>query len=276
MSTNENEIGSNPEALDASSEPLQQETLHKAPQQKAPQQRAPLDQEPQQEPAADNTHRPIRSYVIRAGRYTDAQKVAISEQWDNYVVEYEPRLFSTHELFGNDNPLTVEIGFGMGDSLLEMAIANPQRNFLGIEVHKPGVGKLLHGVAESGLMNVKVFCHDAIDILAHCIGAGCIDTLLIFFPDPWHKKRHNKRRLVQTEFITGLLPLLADAGRIHLATDWEPYAEHMVEAMEAVQGMTNANGAGQFWPVPDRPGTKFERRGIRLGHGVWDLLYIKS
>jgi tRNA (guanine-N7-)-methyltransferase len=165
MSTNENEIGSNPEALDASSEPLQQETLHKAPQQKAPQQRAPLDQEPQQEPAADNTHRPIRSYVIRAGRYTDAQKVAISEQWDNYVVEYEPRLFSTHELFGNDNPLTVEIGFGMGDSLLEMAIANPQRNFLGIEVHKPGVGKLLHGVAESGLTNVKVFCHDAIEIL---------------------------------------------------------------------------------------------------------------
>ena len=183
MSTNENEIGSNPEAVGASSEPLRQETLHKAPQQ-----RAPLNQEPQQESAADNTHRPIRSYVIRAGRYTDAQKVAISEQWDNYVVEYEPRLFSTHELFGNDNPLTVEIGFGMGDSLLEMAIANPQRNFLGIEVHKPGVGKLLHGVAESGLTNVKVFCHDAIDILAHCIGAGCIDTLLIFFPGPMAQK----------------------------------------------------------------------------------------
>ena len=231
--------------------------------------------ETSQDAAAENSHRPIRSYVIRAGRYTDAQKVAISEQWDNYVVDYAPRLFTTQELFGNENPLTVEIGFGMGDSLLEMAMANPQRNFLGIEVHKPGVGKLLHGLAENGLTNVKVFCHDAKDILAHCIGEGCIDNLLIFFPDPWHKKRHNKRRLVQTAFITDLLPLLTDSGRIHLATDWEPYAEHMVEAMEAVQGLENANGAGEFWLTPDRPGTKFERRGIRLGHGVWDLLYRK-
>ncbi len=226
--------------------------------------------------SAGEEHRPIRSYVIRAGRYTDAQKIAIDQHWDDFVVAYEPRLFSTEELFGNSNPLTVEIGFGMGDSLLEMAAANPQLNFLGIEVHKPGVGKLLHGLAEQNLSNVKVFCHDAKDILAHCLAPASIARLLIFFPDPWHKKRHNKRRLVQTDFITQQLPLLSSVGRIHLATDWEPYAEHMVEAMEAVEGIKNANGAGKFWQEPDRPETKFERRGIRLGHGVWDLLYIKS
>ena len=225
--------------------------------------------------SAKQEHRPIRSYVIRASRYTDAQKVAIDQHWDDYVIAYEPRLFPTEELFGNSNPLTVEIGFGMGDSLLEMAAANPQINFLGIEVHKPGVGKLLHGVVEQNLSNVKVFCHDAKEILAHCLPPASIARLLIFFPDPWHKKRHNKRRLVQTDFITQQLPLLADGGRIHLATDWEPYAEHMVEAMEAVEGIENLNGAGQFWQQPDRPETKFERRGIRLGHGVWDLLYAK-
>lgn len=225
--------------------------------------------------SAKQDHRPIRSYVIRASRYTDAQKVAIDQHWDDYVIAYEPRLFPTEELFGNSNPLTVEIGFGMGDSLLEMAAANPQINFLGIEVHKPGVGKLLHGVVEQNLSNVKVFCHDAKEILAHCLPPASIARLLIFFPDPWHKKRHNKRRLVQTDFITQQLPLLADGSRIHLATDWEPYAEHMVEAMEAVEGIENLNGAGQFWQQPDRPETKFERRGIRLGHGVWDLLYAK-
>lgn len=224
---------------------------------------------------ANKSHRPIRSYVIRASRYTDAQKVAIDQHWDDYVIDFEPRLFSCQELFGNDNPLTVEIGFGMGDSLLEMAAANPQLNFLGIEVHKPGVGKLLHGVVEQSLSNVKVFCHDAKEILAHCLAPASIARLLIFFPDPWHKKRHNKRRLVQTDFISQQLPLLAKGGRIHLATDWEPYAEHMVEAMEAVEGIKNLNGAGQFWLEPDRPETKFERRGIRLGHGVWDLLYEK-
>ena len=195
--------------------------------------------------SAKQDHRPIRSYVIRASRYTDAQKVAIDQHWDDYVIAYEPRLFPTEELFGNSNPLTVEIGFGMGDSLLEMAAANPQINFLGIEVHKPGVGKLLHGVVEQNLSNVKVFCHDAKEILAHCLAPASIARLLIFFPDPWHKKRHNKRRLVQTDFITQQLPLLADGGRIHLATDWEPYAEHMVEAMEAVEGIENLNGAGQ-------------------------------
>ena len=226
--------------------------------------------------SAKQDHRPIRSYVIRASRYTDAQKVAIGQHWDDYVIAYEPRLFPSEELFGNSNPLTVEIGFGMGDSLLEMAAANPQINFLGIEVHKPGVGKLLHGVVEQNLSNVKVFCHDAKEILAHCLAPASIARLLIFFPDPWHKKRHNKRRLVQTDFITQQLPLLADGGRIHLATDWEPYAEHMVEAMEAVEGIENLNGAGQFWQQPDRPETKFERRGIRLGHGVWDLLYAKG
>ena len=228
---------------------------------------------PNSTPTENN--RPIRSYVIRSGRLTDAQRKAIESYWDKYVVEFNNEILDPKVLFKSPQKLTVEIGFGMGDSLLEMAKESPEQNFLGIEVHQPGVGKLLNGIAENELTNLKLICHDAREILESGLPDHCIDRLLLFFPDPWHKKRHNKRRLVQTDFITGLLPLLAEGGRIHLATDWEPYAEHMVEAMERVEGLSNANGAGQFWAKPDRPETKFERRGVRLGHGVWDLLYKK-
>lgn len=164
----------------------------------------------------------------------------------------------------------------MGDSLLEMARLNPDSNFIGVEVHQPGVGKLLHGIAEQKLSNLKIICHDAKEVFEYCFGNESIDKLQIFFPDPWPKKRHNKRRLVQTDFIQQLVEKLKPGGEIHLATDWQAYAEHMMEVMEAITGLNNANGAGNYWPDPDRPSTKFETRGIRLGHGVWDLLFRKS
>lgn len=221
------------------------------------------------------THRPIRSFVIRGGRLTDSQRKAIETYWQEYVIEYDGEKLDLDKLFPQAAPLTIEIGFGMGDSLLEMAAASPEQNFLGIEVHKPGVGKLLHGITERGLTNLRVICHDAKEVLAHCLDRQSVQRFLIFFPDPWHKKRHNKRRLVQTEFVNQLTELLVPGGKLHLATDWQPYAEHMLEVLEADPVLINSNGAGQYWESPDRPETKFERRGQRLGHGVWDLLYYK-
>lgn len=219
--------------------------------------------------------RPIRSFVIRSGRVTESQRKAIEEHWDDYVLDYQPQLLNLDEVFPNAAPLTVEIGFGMGDSLVEMAAASPKENFLGIEVHRPGVGKLLHGVNANGLTNLKVICHDATEVIEHCFQKGSINRILIFFPDPWHKKRHHKRRIVQPEFTKLLTSRLQSGGALHLATDWQEYAEHMLEVLEAEQGLTNANGPGNYWLTPERPQTKFERRGERLGHGVWDLLYRK-
>ena len=225
----------------------------------------------QQNPA----HRPIRSFVIRGGRLTDSQRKAIDAYWQQYVIEYDGQQLDLETLFPRSAPLTVEIGFGMGDSLLEMATASPDQNFLGIEVHKPGVGKLLHGIAERGLNNLRVICHDAKEVMAHSLARNSVQRFLIFFPDPWHKKRHNKRRLVQPDFVNQLTTLLVPGGKLHLATDWQPYAEHMLEVLEADPVLQNSNGKGQYWESPERPETKFERRGQRLGHGVWDLLYHK-
>ncbi len=219
--------------------------------------------------------RPVRSFVIRAGRLTDSQRKALEQHWQDYVIEYQPALLDLSSLFPQAGPLTVEIGFGMGDSLLEMAQANPQRNFLGIEVHKPGVGKLLHGLAAHEVSNVRVICHDAIEVLTHCLPEASIDRLLLLFPDPWPKKKHHKRRIVQPGFVELLCSRLVPGGTFHLATDWQPYAEHMLEVLEA-SAMINTQGAGNYWSQPERPETKFERRGQRLGHGVWDLLYQKD
>ncbi len=230
----------------------------------------------QQSPAPTQTgRRPIRSYVIRGGRLTDSQRKAIDELWSVYVIDYRADLLDLETLYGRSAPLTVEIGFGMGDSLLEMAAASPEQNFLGIEVHRPGVGKLLHGIEQRGISNLRIMCHDAKDIIANCLKAESVQRFLIFFPDPWHKKRHNKRRIVQPEFVARLGELLCAGGRLHLATDWQHYAEHMLEVLEADPVLVNSNGAGAFWDDPERPETKFERRGQRLGHGVWDLLYHK-
>jgi tRNA (guanine-N7-)-methyltransferase len=176
-------------------------------------------------------------------------------------------------LFEKPQMLTVEIGFGMGDSLLEMAKQSPDQNFLGIEVHQPGVGKLLNGIVENKLTNIKLICHDAREILEIGLPDNSIDKLLLFFPDPWHKKRHNKRRLVQPEFIELLLKKLNKAAELHFATDWQAYAEHMMEVLEGNPSLENILGVQNYWPEPDRPVTKFEKRGQRLGHGVWDLRF---
>ncbi len=217
--------------------------------------------------------RPIRSYVIRSGRLTDAQRNAIESYWAKYVIDFEKKPLAIETLFDKPQPLTVEIGFGMGDSLLEMAMENPEQNFLGIEVHQPGVGKLLNGIAEKQLTNIKLICHDAREILETGLPEHCIDRLLLFFPDPWHKKRHNKRRLVQPEFIELLLKKLKPSAELHFATDWQAYAEHMMEVLEANTSLENELGTQNYWPSPDRPVTKFEKRGQRLGHGVWDLRF---
>lgn len=221
----------------------------------------------------EENKRPIRSYVIRSGRLTDAQRNAIESYWKKYVVEFNNETLNLDALFEKPQKLTVEIGFGMGDSLLEMAEQTPEQNFLGIEVHQPGVGKLLNGIADRQLTNIKLLCHDAREILETGLPDHCIDRLLLFFPDPWHKKRHNKRRLVQAEFIELVLKKLNTAAELHFATDWQAYAEHMLEVLEANDSLENVLGAQNYWPEPDRPVTKFEKRGKRLGHGVWDLRF---
>lgn len=225
--------------------------------------------------APTDSKRPVRSYVIRSGRLTDSQRKAIEKHWQEHVLDYEGTPLPLEDLFPESGQLTVEIGFGMGDSLLAMAEAQPDMNFIGIEVHKPGVGKLLHGIQKLGLQNLKIVCHDAVEVLEHSFAPESIDRILLFFPDPWPKKKHHKRRIVQPRFVGLLLSRLKPGGRLHLATDWEAYAEHIVEVLEGEPGLKNANGKGQFWAEPERPATKFEARGKRLGHGVWDLLYEK-
>ena len=220
-------------------------------------------------------HRPIRSYVLRSGRLTDSQRKAIDDHWSRWVVPTADTQLDLAALFPQQVKLVIEIGFGMGDSLLAMAVQEPSNNFIGIEVHRPGVGKLLHGIAEQQVANLKIICRDATEVLLHCFQANTLDKIQIFFPDPWPKKKHQKRRIVQPEFMGLLRDRLRSGGQIHLATDWQEYADYMLEVMEAVPGMRNGEGAGNFWEHPLRPDTKFENRGKRLGHGVWDLLYVK-
>jgi tRNA (guanine-N7-)-methyltransferase len=221
-------------------------------------------------------NRPIRSYVLRAGRMTDAQQRAFDEGWERYGIDYDGSPLDIDAAFGRSGRRVLEIGFGMGQSLVEMAAADPGSNFIGVEVHRPGVGKLLHGMAEQGLDNIRVYCHDAVEVLSNCIAPRSLDTVQIFFPDPWHKKRHHKRRLIQPPFVELLTSRLKPGGVLHLATDWENYAEQMLEVLDASAGLENLAGPGQYSPRPDsRPLTKFERRGERLGHGVWDLLYTR-
>lgn len=218
-------------------------------------------------------NRPIRSYVLRSGRLTDSQRNALDTHWDKHVIDYDGKQLQLGEIFTNNNPVTLEIGFGMGGSLLQMALDQPSRNFVGIEVHKPGVGKILQGIADAEITNLKIICHDAKEVLANSLADNSIDRLQLFFPDPWPKKKHNKRRIVQTEFIRSFLAKIRSGGHIHLATDWQAYAEHMMEVMSAIPEIENTAGKGKYWDNPERPVTKFETRGIRLGHGVWDLLF---
>lgn len=178
------------------------------------------------------------------------------------------------QVFGRQAPLTLEIGFGMGHSLLEMAQATPGHDFIGIEVHRPGVGSLLSGLLAEGVNNVRVYSCDALEVLKTCVPDSSLDRLLLFFPDPWHKSRHHKRRIVQPEFAQLVRSKLKVGGIFHLATDWEPYAEHMLEVLNVAPGFMNLSADQTSVPRPlERPVTKFERRGERLGHGVWDLKF---
>ena len=221
------------------------------------------------------THR-IKSFVLRQGRLSTAQQKAIDNNWPKFGLEVQDQLLDFEALFGRDAPTIIEIGFGMGKSLAEMAEANPQQNYIGIEVHRPGVGALLKLVEEKGLTNVRVYNHDAIEVLEKCIPEDSLSGVYLFFPDPWHKKRHHKRRIVQPEFAAKIAKHLKPGGQFHMATDWENYAEHMMEVMSAAPNYRNISGENEYTPRPDyRPLTKFEARGHRLGHGVWDLIFEK-
>ena len=218
--------------------------------------------------------RSIRSFVIRGGRMTTGQQKAYDAHWPEKGLTVEQGAPDFGQVFGREAPLILEIGFGMGQSLLEMAQFEPDKNFLGVEVHLPGVGALLKGMGEEGVENIRIYNDDANRVIDQCLADASLERVQLFFPDPWHKKRHNKRRLVQPEFVERIRRKLRIGGRFHLATDWEPYAEHMMEVMEAAPGFVNQAGAGQYSPRPDtRPVTKFEKRGERLGHGVWDLIF---
>ncbi|KEA63573.1 tRNA (guanine46-N7-)-methyltransferase [Marinobacterium lacunae] len=218
--------------------------------------------------------RQVRSFVVRAGRMTEGQERALKDNWPVYGLELSSGMLDFSSVFGDDRPVVLEIGFGMGDSLIEMARRAPEKGFIGIEVHPPGVGRLLARARDEGLNNIRVFCDDAIEVLAQCIPDGSLDCVQLFFPDPWPKKRHHKRRIVQPGFAQTLRKKLRIGGTFHMATDWENYAEHMMEVMNAAEGYRNAAGEGEYSPQPEwRPVTKFQRRGENLGHGVWDLIF---
>ncbi|MEE4144163.1 MAG: tRNA (guanosine(46)-N7)-methyltransferase TrmB [Halieaceae bacterium] len=205
---------------------------------------------------------------------TPGQQRAFDRNWGRWGLEHADGTLDFDACFGRAGPRVLEIGFGMGQSLVAMAAAAPASNFVGIEVHRPGVGKLLHAMAEQGVDNIRVYCHDAVEILRDCIAPGSLDCIQIFFPDPWHKKKHNKRRLIQPPFVARLVRALKPGGTLHLATDWEEYARQMMEVLSADPDLTNEFGEGAFSPRPEhRPLTKFELRGERLGHGVWDLVF---
>lgn len=219
--------------------------------------------------------RAIRSFVLRTGRMTAGQQRALDEHWPQWGLQREHGTLDTQRAFGRAAPVVLEIGFGMGQSLVTMAAAAPETNFIGIEVHRPGVGRLLHGMAEQGVDNIRVYCDDAVEVLRQCIADASLSGVQIFFPDPWHKKKHNKRRLIQPAFVQLLRSKLQVGGVLHIATDWQEYAEQILEVMSAAEGYGNLAGAG-YAPRPERrPTTKFEQRGERLGHGVWDLLFEK-
>jgi tRNA (guanine-N7-)-methyltransferase len=225
-----------------------------------------------------STHlRKIKSFVRREGRLTKGQTLALDTQWPQFGLQLEDGLLEFEKLFGRKAETILEIGFGMGDSLFTEAQREPDSNFIGIEVHRPGIGSLLMNMQLQDVNNIRLFDCDAVDVLKQCIPDNSLDKIQIFFPDPWHKKRHHKRRLIQPAFVTLLAQKLKTGGVLHLATDWQHYAEHMMEVMNASTSFENSAGKNQYTLRPaSRPITKFEKRGLKLGHGVWDMIFKKT
>ena len=218
--------------------------------------------------------RSIRSFVMRGGRITEAQQRALDCLWPQYGIGFQPAPLDVDAVFGRRAPVTLEIGFGNGDNLVAQAGMHPERNYLGIEVHRPGVGRLLLGLEERQLPHVRVICHDAVEVLAHQVAPQTLDEVLILFADPWPKKRHHKRRLVQAPFVELVTDRLRAGGVLRFATDWQPYADAVLEVLNATAQLHNLADDGTFVPRPtERTPTRFEKRGARLGHAVWDLAF---
>ena len=231
---------------------------------------------PKIEAEEDLTQRRIRSYVLRQGRLTKGQEKALAGTWPAFGIDYSPESLDLPKTFGRQESLKVlEIGFGMGETTATIAQSMPERDFLGVEVHTPGVGGLLKLIGEKSLSNIRIIQHDVVDVLNHMIADGSLDGVHIFFPDPWHKKRHHKRRLIQAEFVKLLCSKLKTGAYLHVATDWQEYAEWVLDILKVEPLLTNS--AKDYAPKPAyRPLTKFENRGIKLGHGVWDLIFIRN
>lgn len=220
--------------------------------------------------------RPIRSFVLRAGRMGSGQVRALAELGPRYVLPFQPQPPDWDAVFGRAAPRILEIGFGMGAATAQIAATRPDTDFIGCEVHEPGVGALLREIGERELGNLRILQHDAVEVLEHMVAPDSLAGIHLFFPDPWHKKRHHKRRLVQPPFIARLVTRLAPGAVLHCATDWQPYAEQMLAVLSAEPALRNTAADGGYAAKPDyRPLTKFEARGLRLGHGVWDLVFTR-
>ena len=220
----------------------------------------------------DPTHRPIRSFVMRTGRMTAGQARALEDLWPRYGVEYSPAPLSLDQVFGRHAPRTLEIGFGNGEHLASLATAHPERDYFGIEVHRPGVGHLLMLAEKNGLTNLRASTHDAVEVLRDQVPPGSLDEVLLLFPDPWHKKRHHKRRLIQPAFVALLAARMKPGAYLHVATDWQDYAEHILATLTHEPALANTCESYAS-RCEQRPLTKFESRGLRLGHEVWDLVF---
>ena len=225
----------------------------------------------------DNPPRTIRSFVRREGRLTPSQEQALEHLWPQYGIDEADGILNLDSLFKHTAPMVLEIGFGNGASLAEMAENQPNSNFIGVEVHRPGVGQLLKLIEAKQLTNLRIACTDAVTLLKHRIADNTLHRLQLYFPDPWHKKRHHKRRIIQTDFVNLLSHKIKSGGHLHMATDWQHYAEQMLDDLSQNPNFINCADDLMYIPRPDyRPLTKFEQRGQRLGHDVWDLLFQRK
>lgn len=220
--------------------------------------------------------RQIRSFVRRQGRITHAQQYALDHHWQHYGLDFAND-YDLNSVFGNDAPIIIEIGFGNGEALAHIAKAHPENNYIGIEVHRAGVGHLMMLLAQQDIKNVRIYCHDAVEVLQQKMPDGALSGVHLFFPDPWHKKKHHKRRIVSRKFLDLLTQKLTQGGYFHAATDWQDYAEVMLVTLSEHSAFVNTSTTKDYCPRPDyRPLTKFEQRGLRLGHGVWDLIFRRG